>query len=239
MIQDSFIVDVHMRAEREGWFVTGPILDHSTIAAFIAELQPMADSKRGRGGLRNLLDESPAVTALARSTRVRSIAEAILGPGAFVVRALLFDKTPDANWRVVWHQDLTIAVAERHGVAGYGPWSRKEGVHHVQPPTSVLEQMLAVRIHLDDCGPGNGPVRVISGTHREGRLSPLAMEQLRATHPESVCVVRKGAVLAFHPLLLHASSPSLSPTHRRVIHFEFASATLARLPGGLAWRWVV
>ncbi len=33
-------------------------------------------------------------------------------------------------------------------------------------------------------------------------------------------------------LVLHASSPALNPTHRRVLHFEYSSATL---PPGLEW----
>jgi len=35
------------------------------------------------------------------------------------------------------------------------------------------------------------------------------------------------------PLLLHASSASQSPRHRRVIHLEYAAEPL---PGGLQWH---
>ena len=95
------------------------------------------------------------------------------------VRAILFDKTPSANWKVVWHQDLTIAVRERGVVSGFGPWSEKEGVVHVQPPIELLERMLAVRVHLDDCGADNGPVRVLPASHRVGRLSGEAIDEWR------------------------------------------------------------
>ena len=40
----------------------------------------------------------------------RAAAEAVLGPRCFAVRAILFDKTSEANWKVAWHQDLTIAA---------------------------------------------------------------------------------------------------------------------------------
>ena len=226
-------------ASLEGWFATDPVVDTRTLDALAVELQPLLDAERGHGGVRNLLDGSAAVRALARSRPVRSIAEAVLGDGCFVVRALLFDKTPVANWKVVWHQDLTIAVRERRDVEGYGPWSEKGGVTHVQPPPELLEQMLAIRVHLDDCGVDNGPVRVIKGTHRLGRLDATSIERLRAEHPESMCIARKGAVLAFHPLLLHASSTATVPGRRRVLHFEFASEGIRRLPGNLEWRWMV
>src|SRR5262245_7189469 len=85
--------------------------------------------------------------------------EPILGPGAFVVRGLFFDKTPRANWKVSWHQDLTIAVRVRIEAPGFGPWSLKAGVVHVQPPAEILERMATVRLHLDDCSESNGPLR--------------------------------------------------------------------------------
>jgi len=56
-----------------------------------------------------------------------------------MVRSVLFDKTAG---RIGWcrgNQDLTIAVRERHDVVGWGPWSVKDGVVHVQPPREVLE----------------------------------------------------------------------------------------------------
>lgn len=116
---------------------------------------------------------------LARSPEVRALVEPLLGAGAFAVRGILFDKTPDANWKVAWHQDLTIAVRERREVEGFGPWSEKAGVVHVQPPAAVLEQMVTVRLSLGPCGPGNGPVCVIPGSHAHGRLSAEEVQRRR------------------------------------------------------------
>jgi len=186
--------------------------------------------------IRNLLEVVPDVAALARSAEVRALVEAVLGPDAFAVRGILFDKTPDANWKVAWHQDLTIAVHERHEVEGFGPWSEKAGIVHVQPPAAVLERMVTVRLHLDPCGPENGPVQVIPGSHRAGRLSADEVQRSRAERDAVPTCVGAGGVLLMRPLLLHASSPSTAPAHRRVIHLEFAADAL---PGGLEWhgRW--
>jgi ectoine hydroxylase-related dioxygenase (phytanoyl-CoA dioxygenase family) len=144
---------------------------------------------------------------------------------------LLFDKPPEANWKVPWHQDLTIAVKEKRDTPGFGPWSIKAGVLHVQPPVAVLETMLAVRIHLDDCDESNGPLRVIPGSHLLGRLSTEQIREMSAP-PAVSCTVEAGGALLMRPLLLHASSASRSPLHRRVIHIEFASCDL---PGELEW----
>jgi hypothetical protein len=64
---------------------------------------------------RNLLT-IPAVRDLAASQPVREIIATVLGSGCFAVRGILFNKTQRSNWKVVWHQDLTIAVRERREV---------------------------------------------------------------------------------------------------------------------------
>jgi ectoine hydroxylase-related dioxygenase (phytanoyl-CoA dioxygenase family) len=107
------------------------------------------------------------------------------------VRSILFDKTPDQNWAVSWHQDLTIALERRVDVPGYGPWSVKDGVVHAQGPVELLEKMVTVRIHLDDTPAENGALRVIPGSHRHGRLSDEAAEEL-ARQPEAICTANAG-----------------------------------------------
>ena len=131
----------------------------------IAELATAIDRMRKHEGLRkrtgvfavrNLLEECPEVRRLANSPALRDLVEPVLGPGCFPVRGILFDKVPDANWKVSWHQDVTIAVKNKVEADGYGPWSVKADVLHVQPPAEVLEEMLSVRFHIDPCGEENG-----------------------------------------------------------------------------------
>jgi ectoine hydroxylase-related dioxygenase (phytanoyl-CoA dioxygenase family) len=186
--------------------------------------------------IRNLLEAVPEVQELARSSQVRSLVDDVLDPGAFVVRGILFDKTPAANWKVTWHQDLTIAVRERRDVPGFGPWSEKARIPHVQPPADVLERMLTVRVHLDDCRIENGPVQVIPGSHAVGRISAGDVSDWRARRDPVFCTTQRGGVLLMRPLILHASSPATVPSHRRVVHLEFAAD---ELPAGLEWhgRW--
>lgn len=216
----------------EGWCTTTPVADAEIVDCLVAELHTIEPT----AGLRNLLAVSEHARRLASSPAVRRIPELILGARCFVTRAILFDKTPASNWKVPWHQDLAIAVATRHDTPGFGPWSVKDGVVHVQPPAAVLAGMLTVRVHLDECGLENGPLRVLPRTHAAGKLSVTQIEQLRASTSEIACTARRGGLMAFRPLLLHASSPSTNPGHRRVAHFEFAAS---ELPGGLDWqlRW--
>jgi len=215
---------------------TEPVIPSSVINRLSERLTPLLKADLGYGGFRNLLEEVSEVRELARSEPVRAIAESILGAFCFAVRGIFFDKTPDANWKVTWHQDLTIAVQRRLEVSGFGPWTKKSGVLHVQPPIQILERMLAIRIHLDHCLEDNGPVRVLPGSHTSGRLSPKEIEEWKSRVDPVACLVSRGGILAFRPLILHASSSAQQPGHRRVIHLEFAAEDL---PGGLEWqgRW--
>jgi len=185
-------------------------------------------------GRRELLTMS-AIQELARSPKVVRIAKAVLGDSAFAVSGTYFNKTPTANWKVPWHQDRMIKVRERFDCEGWGPWSIKGGVLHVQPPSSVMSKVFAVRLHLDDCPSDNGALRVIPGSHRFGLLSPEQTEKL-LKQPETLCPVPKGGAFLMSPLLLHSSSPSRSPNSRRVIHLEFAAH---ELPDPFRWRYRV
>ena len=89
------------------------------------------------------------------------------------------------------------------------------------------------RLHLDPRTIDNGPVRVIGGTHRLGRLGANAIDRIRAERAESLCLAAEGTTLAFRPLLLHGSSAAARPAHRRVIHVEFAARGSHRRSFGL------
>jgi ectoine hydroxylase-related dioxygenase (phytanoyl-CoA dioxygenase family) len=216
--------------EDQGFAVIANLISCETVKDLIA-----ATSEYGHTA-RNLLESEPQVASLARLAAVRAPIEEILGPNCFAVRGLFFDKTSDANWKVAWHQDLTIAVRRRFDVSGFGPWSEKAGIPHVQPPTATLERMLSIRIHLDDCGTENGPLQVVPGSHRLGRLDTDEISTLRRDHEERPLTASSGSAVLMKPLLLHASSASVNPAHRRVIHLEFAAE---ELPKPLEWhgRW--
>jgi len=221
---------------RDGFWIAENVATPIEVEALRRAVMPRLAAAGARGGVRHVLRDVHEVRRLAESTGMRSIAEAAVGRGAYPVRGILFDKSPDANWKVIWHQDLTIGVSAKREVSGFGPWSDKDGAPHVQPPVDLLREMVAVRLHLDDCTSENGPVRVIPGSHRDGRLTPAQIDAWRAKGAEIECTVGVGGVLAFHSLLLHASSPARAPLHRRVVHIEYVSAAWRRLPGGLEWQ---
>jgi len=66
--------------------------------------------------------------SLATDPRLLRLAADILGAGAQPYGATLFDKSPDSNWLVAWHQDTALPRRQRDEAKGWGPWSEKDGV---------------------------------------------------------------------------------------------------------------
>ncbi len=222
--------------DRDGFMILPALIEAAEVEwlrSILADL-PADEATRTRRDAafarRNLL-EVPVVRALADGPALRGVVEPVLGPQARPVRGILFDKTPHANWVVPWHQDLSIAVDRKLDLPGYGPWSIKAGVVHVQPPADVLKRMITIRLHLDDCGDDNGPLRVIAGSHLS-ILTPEQQTRLIETAQQTTCCVPAGGAVLMRPMILHASTPARTPFHRRVIHIEYAAATL---PAGLRW----
>jgi ectoine hydroxylase-related dioxygenase (phytanoyl-CoA dioxygenase family) len=189
--------------------------------------------RRSRAGIRHALGLAP-VAGIARQTQVIGLARAVIGPDAFPFRATLFDKSPQSNWLVVWHQDTALPLRERIDVPGWGPWSVKEGIRYAHGPAAALSQVLAVRIHLDDSNIENGPLRVLPRTHRLGVLSDDTLHELSMEIGAVDCVVPKGGVVVIRPLVVHASSKSQVGAPRRVLHIEYAASDSIAMPLELA-----
>lgn len=206
-----------MDLERDGW---------TRIATGIAEVDRalLRDEafRPGAAGSRCLLD-LPYVRSAALRLKLELIASGHLPTGAVAIQAIAFDKTPETNWKVAWHQDLMFPLAAPPVTAAYQLPSRKGGVDFARPPLPVLEDLLAVRLHLDPCGAANGPLRVSPGSHREG-LIPSGDCASRATRGGEIpCLAAEGEAILMRPLLLHASSQASQPAHRRVLHVVYHS----------------
>lgn len=183
-------------------------------------------------GTRNLLTAAWCAALAAQLGTQPRIAQLV--PATHVaVQCTYFEKSRHKNWLVSLHQDLSIPVAERVEHPGLSGWSEKEGALYVQPPLSVLQDLVAVRLHIDPCGPEDGALRVVPGTHRMGVVSAKAGPALRDVHGEVTCLAAPGDAVVMRPLVLHASSKSTGQSQRRVLHFLFGPPVL---PHGLRWQ---
>jgi ectoine hydroxylase-related dioxygenase (phytanoyl-CoA dioxygenase family) len=207
-------------ATAQGFTIVEAVLGGTEVAELSRTLET-SDLDRSRAGARHLMNR-PAVSAVAADPRMVAIARWFLGETAIPYKATLFDKSPARNWLVAWHQDTALPLCERREIPGWGPWSTKAGVTYALAPASALAQVVALRVHLDDSRPDNGPLHMLPGTHRLGLLTESDIARLTTEVPPVDCTAPAGGVIAMRPLIVHASSKAESDLPRRVLHIEYA-----------------
>ncbi len=171
--------------------------------------------------------------ALAGRLRQHDDIASLVPAGFVAIQCTYFEKSVERNWLVPVHQDLSIPVAARVDHPDLRGWSEKEGGQFVQPPAAVLEQLIALRVHIDACLEEDGPLQFVPGSHQAGRIGADEARLRRQAEPMVSCAMERGDVLAMRPLVLHASSKAEGYSRRRVLHFVFGPR---ELPYGLSWQ---
>ena len=214
--------------EETGFSAVSAVLASNTCQAIARRIRTSSIS----GGTRSLLSKAWCV-ALVDRLRSHPGISSLVPSGHVAIQCTYFEKSASRNWSVPMHQDLSIPVADRVENPSLSGWSRKEGSLFVQAPNELLEQLVAVRLHLEACGHTDGPLKVIPRSHRFGRLRDSELPVIRSTTPEVICTAEQGEALVMRPLLLHASPKASGVSRRRVLHLVFAP----RVPGhGLQWQ---
>lgn len=231
-----------LRFGNDGVQILPPFLDQAWIDAASRLADPLLASdgdreqasQRAKPGVRRVLERQPEFVRLLGDRSVIDRLSEFTGRPLHVVRALLFDKSPDANWLVPWHQDATIAVARRNdAVPGVSMWTMKHGTHYCRPPMDVLDGIVCIRLHLDTNDLDNGPLEVIPGSHSRGMLNAQQLDDLTRDPAGLVCCVQAGGAVVMRPHVVHRSGVSRDPSRRRrVLHLECATVGL---PSGLDW----
>lgn len=180
--------------------------------------------------IRQFLQEVPAAYPILFTPRFKKLVTSMMGAESWLVKSIYFDKPETSNWYVPYHQDLMISVDRKMDLPQFGPWTTKLNIFAVQPPLPYLENILTIRIHLDDTTEENGALWVVPQSHRKQIYRPETIDWTQES--EVVCRVPKGGIMLMKPLSLHRSSRTTNGMQRRVIHLEFASM---ELPDGLNW----
>lgn len=163
---------------------------------------------------------------------ISQIACSKIGETARPVRAILLNKTRSANWSLGWHQDRTICVKKRVTTDGYGPWTVKRGLCHVEPPFDVIKNMVTIRLHLDDVSHDNAPLLVALGSHKFGKITAPKAKPMARSCKMHTCLANAGDAWLYSTPILHASKASQKPRSRLVLQVDYASNDL---PNGLEW----
>ena len=181
--------------------------------------------------IRHLLDEIPELGTILLGSGLVSLLNHLFGEPWFIVKSMLFDKPPHSDWLVNQHQDAIINTANICDLPGFVAWKKRSWGYSVQPPACYLENIVTIRIHLDECNEMNGALKVKPGTHKRGILRADEIRSMESI-PEAVCAVQAGGILLMKPLLVHASAKNTSGRPRRVVHLE---CTSQKLPPPLQW----
>jgi len=192
-------------------------------------------TRRRRGSayaIRHLLWERPQLNDVLAELGLNQLAGAALGDPAFPISATFFDKNQGANWMVAPHQDLVMPVENRIDEPGFLNWTVKLGTDYVEPPLDVLANLVALRVHVDECSANNGALAIVPGSHLRGKLLDHQIVEIPAEH-FLVCSAAPGDALLLRPLIVHRSSKAAYPSNRRVLHVVYATQE----PGeGVRWK---
>lgn len=182
-------------------------------------------------GLRAFLLNHPKLIPLIFNENLKRLIHSV-SENSVAIKSIYFDKPPNANWIVNWHQDLTLNLKSKVEIEGFKKWRNLKDRTVVQAPIPFLEDIFTIRIHLDKCTKENGALRIIKQSHKNG-IVEVKHGVTDFLQDEVICEVEKGGVLLMKPLVLHASRRTENEKSRRVIHIEFTSN---QLPEGLEWN---
>lgn len=155
-----------------------------------------------------------ACTPDGSEATLRELAESVLGAGCFLMHSELEEGSATAE---PWHQDLKVLV---------------EGQGWIEPTDrGVYDQLLVVRLSLDDCTFFDGALKLCPSSYKHGVLTPYEVRG-HSLRPFSSPEMKAGDVLLMHPLTIHASAASTTGKRRRVLHSVFAAAGLTSLLRG-------
>ncbi len=220
-----------MNIQTDGVEIKRNFVSNSVIESIKNEVKKSQEAEL-KSGIRAADKKFKSIKALSNSEQFINLASPILDSKPEIVRVIYYDKTPEKNWLVTWHQDKTIALDSKEEIEGWGVWSIKDNIHHVQPPLDVLNKMVTFRLHLDDADRDNGCLKVIPQSHHLGILSQSELTDVVNSKEPYLCEVEAGDLVIMKPHTLHSSSKSVKAKHRRVVHIEYSNYDL---PSNLNW----
>ena len=237
-------MDHQLAIKNHGFTILKNVFDQSSIHELLASItagltagttENIKTSLGETYAARNLIKLAPELATMWRQDALIDVLQATLGQTVGLVRVLYFDKHPNRTWALPWHQDMTIAVQDNKlPTTQFCKPTTKSGVAHVEASDDVLNQMLTLRIHLDEVTDDNGPLKVIRGSHH-CKVVDQAGNAASQSHIVDTIHAAAGDVLAMRPLISHSSGASKPGTeqHRRILHLEFSGQP--QLPDGFEW----
>lgn len=210
--------DSGVAIEENGFAILPRLFSEEYLDRLLQEMNELA-LRRSRAGVRHALG-LPPVAALAREPQMMKLVQGILGPKAFPFRATLFDKSPAANWFVVWHQDTALPLRDRIETPGWG--------------SVVNERRNSLRTRSSErAKSGRGTSCQLRRFDRRKRASAHS-----SRYPHVRCPDRRqswGSCEPTSPRRLHCSERRASG-HEAAAHSRIVKVALGNSPAGAAYR---
>lgn len=230
-INDKNLRTIAKRLEYKGFGILNHVYSKRDIRKLKARFDTYIKQNDEQAfGMREVLLKMPELKDILFNKNFKKLIKSI-DKEVFLTKAIYFDKSPQDNWYVIWHQDVPINVTKKIETKGFSSWTNKKGVISVCPPEAISKNTFSMRIHLDDTTIKNGALKVIPGSHNK-RLNDEEIKLITANSIPFSSEVGSGGVQLLKPLLLHASSETTVQKRRRVLHLEFSSI---ELPKGLSY----
>ena len=160
--QEQLSENIVENVSENGFTIIEDMFSQNEVENILQEIEIYSENNSKNNklfALRCFLLEIPTLKNILLNEKITSLLS-VFGENYKIVKAIYFDKPKTANWLVNWHQDLTISVKEKFEIEGFSKWlpkeNYKESYFSVQPTQKYLDNLLTIRIHLDDCTKENG-----------------------------------------------------------------------------------
>jgi len=203
------------------------VFDRDEIAAVTSILTAIPSNSAGRRWAGTELSEllhAPAMQAVPQKL-------VTLLTGMAIIRIVAFRKDADANWFVPPHQDRSIPVPSAALLPGFSNLTRKDGGWQAEAPAELLRRMRNCRIFVDPATIDDGPLEVIPGSQRRGRIEQAEIADVTARAAWQPIIGAAGDLVILAPLLLHRSRRAGGPSGRRVLQIECVPVEIAQALG--------
>jgi ectoine hydroxylase-related dioxygenase (phytanoyl-CoA dioxygenase family) len=211
--------------QQQGYLSPIDVIDSSAAAAHRRALE---QAEARLGPVHYLAKMHTVMTSpaeLASHPAILDVVEQLIGPDILVYNVTYIIKEANTATHVSWHQDLTY-------------WGLSS------------DDQVSLWLALSDASAEAGCMRVIPGSHRQGRRKHIVGEtdadnvlfqnQRVDGIDESqalVCALRPGQASLHHGWLLHASAPNRTDDRRIGLNVQYVAPHVrqTKLPGFSAW----
>ena len=174
--------------------------------------------------LESVLETLPDLKTLLINMNLKKIIES-LGEGYSLIRSAYFDNRVSKPEKTVWRQRRRLTFPVKIEGADYSNWQLEGDFFSAEPPARIMQDMVIVRIHLDDSDQNNGELKIFKGSHSQ-ILDHSAIKVITENGLPSNCGILAGGIQILKPFILQSETKRSRSKKNRIIELTFSSSDL-------------